>query len=44
MTLDMVRCHVNDKMKRECHRNMFGVRTIKAIKSGKHWVDLGRPT
>ena len=23
------------KMKRECHRNRFGVRTNKAVKSGK---------
>jgi hypothetical protein len=39
MTLETARCHVKDKIKRECHRDMFGVRTIKAVKSGKHYWD-----
>ncbi len=39
MTLETARCHVKDKIKRERHRNMFGVRTIKAVKSGKHCQD-----
>jgi hypothetical protein len=51
MTLEMARCHVKDKIMREHHRDMFGVRTIKAIISGKHcqdhqghqkWQALGR--
>jgi hypothetical protein len=34
MTMEMGRRHVKDEDGRECHRNRFDVRTIKAVKSG----------